>query len=151
MEDDRRRHAFLDVMERGDLGGFAAELLLVEAGAEALEVKAGKRRHHGAGVEEHERVGQAGDRLVVLRGVESGQGGDRGGEVSTGRTTADGDALRVDAEARGVGADPAHASFGVGDAIGRLGVLAGLDAIVGDDGDHAAGGEVSALRLELGR
>ena len=47
-------------------------------------------------------------------------------------------AVEVDAEARGVGAYPADAGFGVGYAIRRLGVLPRLDAIVRDDGDHAA-------------
>jgi hypothetical protein len=50
----------------------------------------------------------------------------------------------------GVGADPAYAGLGVRDAVGRLGVLPALDAIVRDDRDHAARSEMAALGFELG-
>ena len=70
--------------------------------------------------------------------------------MTAGRTSRYGDTVRVDAEAHGVGADPAHAGLGVRDAVGRLGVLPALDAIVRDDRDHAARGEMTALGVELG-
>ena len=150
VKNDRGRRAAFHVMRGRNIFRLGAEALGGNPGAEACEVEARHRREHEGGVEEDEGVGHGADGGVFAGLVEAGD--DRGGgDVAAGGAAAGRDAVRVEPEARGVGAQPADGGFGIGHAVDGLRVLSRGDAVVGGDGDHAARGEGAAVLLELCR
>ena len=70
--------------------------------------------------------------------------------MAPGGTSTGGEAVRVNAEALRVEADVAEGGFGVAEAGIDFDLVTGGDAVVGGDGDHAAGGEELGLVFELG-
>ena len=139
VEDDGGRGSALEVVEGGEVVGGDAHAFCRDTGGE-----------DEGGVEEDEGVG-AGASLFDFAGFfEAGDGGGGGGEVAPGGTSTGGEAVRVNAEALRVEADVAEGGFGVAEAGIDFDLVTGGDAVVGGDGDHAAGGEELGLVFELG-
>ena len=76
-------------------------------------------------------------------------GSDAGVPSSTDRDIARGDPLRIDAELAGMAAAPPDRRLGIGDAIGNLGPVTTVHAVLGRVRHHSSTGEISAMRSEL--
>jgi hypothetical protein len=150
VKDDRGRCAFFHVVGGREIFRGGAHAVGGHAIGEITERETGQRGENERGIEEHEGVGHGADGGVFAGRFETGERGEGGGEVSAGRTATGGDAARIDAEAGGVGADPAERGLRVGDAIDGFYIVARGDAVVGGDGDQAAGGEGAAVLFKLG-
>lgn len=100
-------------------------------------------------VVQHESVGAGADVGGFARLVKTVECGSTGSDVSPRRTATSGNSLRIDAEFVGVGAEPADGTLSVLDAVLRLCVVPGRDAVLGRGGHHAARGEIAAVLFEL--
>ena len=149
VEDDGGRCAFFHVVRGRNVFGIGAHAFGGDAVAHVGEFQAGEWGKDEGRIEEHEGVGERADLRVLAGAFETGDGGDRSGEVAAGRATTRSDALRVDAEAGGVGADPASGGLGIGDAVCRFYLVTRGDAVVGGDGDHPARSEGAAVLFKL--
>ena len=149
VEDDGGRCAFFHVVRGRDIFRIGAHAFGGDAVAHVGEFQAGERGKDEGGIEKHQGIGERADLRVFAGAFETGDGGDRSSEVTAGRAAASGDTLRIDAEADGVGADPAGGGLGVGDAVCRFYLVTRGDAVVGGDGDHPARGEGAAVLFKL--
>ena len=139
MENDGGWGSSFEVVERGEVVGGDAHAFCRDTGGE-----------DEGGVEEDEGVGAGGGSFDFAGFFEAGDGGGGGGEVAPGGASTGGEAVGVNAETLGVEADVAEGGFGVAEAGIDFDLVTGGDAVVGGDGDHAAGGEELGLVFELG-
>ena len=58
--------------------------------------------------------------------------------MTTGRSPARSQAIRIDAVLRGMRADPADGGFAILDTFKRAGLVTTLDPVIGHDADHAS-------------
>ena len=71
--------------------------------------------------------------------------------MTTGRSTASSNPVRVDTQFRGVLAHPAHRRLAICDALRRLRTVAASRAVLGANGDHASRSQITAVGEELRR
>lgn len=141
----------MGLSEWGDLF-WGAVRAIVGAFGDALVIFFGKSfvgSDGEGGIEEDEEVWFGADGSIVGIVVELVDHRGGSGEVTACGAAAGSDPVGVDAEFIGVGTDPAHCRFGVGDTVFDFDIVAGGNAVFGGNGDHPSIGEVFTLFLEL--
>ena len=140
-ENNRGRRVFVDVMQRRNLLPVVLHPIVAISRRPVVVDR----------VEQDKRIGSARDTQVLACLIESLGGCRRRGHMAAGRPSAGCHLVRVDTQFSRVPANPSEGRFSIFHALAGCSLMPALHPILGRHGDHAPGGQVLAVGIELAR